>query len=153
MGRILGWVWELCGERSRAQCAPGFCLTPLRAWMPNQRPWEQSSPQGWREKGEAGDGESQTHHFSSQKELVLSQGCVVAITLVAPLPSDVFQVEGKSRECHVRNANKNIFLDFLLLCTVCQNLCSPPLLFCLWMCFMLLSRSSGKRRSTCCEFT
>lgn len=36
--------------------------------------------------------------FSSQKELLLSQGCIVAITLVAPLPSDVFQVEGKSRE-------------------------------------------------------
>lgn len=116
-------------------------------------PLRAAQPQVWREKWEAGDEESKTDHFSSQNELLLSQGCTVAITLVAPLPSDVFQVEGKSRECHVRNANKNVFLDFLLLRTVCQNLHSPLLMFCLWMHFMLLCCSSGKRRITCCEFT
>lgn len=153
MGRIWGWIWEIFAERNWAWCAPSLCLASLGAWVPKPCLREQSSPKEWREKWESGDGEGKTDHFSSQKELLLSQGCTVAITLVAPLPSDVFQVEGKSRECHVRNANKNIFLDFLLLCTVCQILRSPPLLFCLWMCLMLLSCSSGKRSSTCCEFT
>lgn len=130
-----------------------LCLTHLGAWIPNLCLWEQPSPRYGERKGWLGMRRARQTIFLVKMSCFLSQGCTVAITLVGPLPSDIFQVEGKSRECHVRNANKNVFLDFLLLCTVCQNLHSPLLLFCLWMRFMLLCCSSGKRRITCCEFT
>lgn len=54
-------------------------------------PLRAAQPQVWREKW---DEESKTDNFSSQNELLLSEGCTVAITLVAPLPSDVFRWRG-----------------------------------------------------------
>lgn len=57
-------------------------------------PLRAAQPQVWREKWEARDEESKTDHFSSQNELLLCEGCTVAITLVAPLPSDVFRWRG-----------------------------------------------------------
>lgn len=147
-----GWLRELCAERNWAQWAVSAWLL-WEPWIPNPCLWEQPSPRYGERNGRLGMRRARQTIFLVKMNCFLSQGCTVAITLVGPLPSDVFQVEGKSRECHVRNANKNVFLDFLLLSSVCQNARSPLLLFCLWMHFMLLCCSSGKRRITCCEFT
>lgn len=120
-GQDFGGEWELCAERSWVHCVPNLCSTPLWAWVQTGLRMENWGLQ---------TGRARLTIFLVEKSCCC---LIAAIPLVALVPSNVFQVEGKSRECNVRNANKNIFLDFLLLCAVCQILHSPPLLFCLWM--------------------